>query len=113
MTDVLHKLEQVLIDRKQADVKSSYVASLYGAGLNKILEKIGEEATETILAAKDVGQTGNREAVVKETSDLLFHTLVMLAHLDISTDELLAELENRMGTSGLVEKASRNQSPTT
>ncbi len=109
MSDVLTRLTEVLNQRKQADAAESYVASLYEAGLNKILEKVGEEATETILAAKDCQDEAGRKAVVYETGDLIFHTLVMLAHLDIPADEVLAELERRMGTSGLEEKASRGQ----
>ena len=89
--------------RKQADADSSYVASLHAKGLEKILKKIGEEATETVIAAVEK----NREQVVYETADLWFHTLVMLSHLDISHSEVLAELERRFGLSGLEEKAQR------
>ncbi len=109
--DVLKRLQLVLEQRKQADPHSSYVAGLYAAGLNKILEKVGEEAVETILAAKDAhdseqGST-QRNEVIKETADLWFHSLVMLSFLDIDSAELLAELENRFGNSGLAEKAAR------
>ena len=108
---MLKRLQLVLEQRKQADPEVSYVAGLYEAGLNKILEKIGEEAVETILAAKDAqgSKQGSREKtdVVRETADLWFHSLVMLSHLNIDGSELLAELENRFGTSGLAEKASR------
>ena len=103
MNDILRQLEKVLEERKQADAASSYVASLHAKGLEKILKKIGEEATETVIAA--VG--GDREQVVYETADLWFHIMVMLSHLDISHVEVLAELERRFGLSGLEEKAQR------
>lgn len=106
MNDILSQLTEVLEARKQeanSDASSSYVASLHAKGLNKILEKVGEESTETILAAKD----GDKQEVVKETADLWFHTLVMLSHMDLSADDVLAELERRFGLSGLDEKASR------
>lgn len=105
--DVLEKLALVLQDRKGADAGDSYVAGLYQKGLNKILEKVGEEAVETILAAKDADAKESRTEVVKETADLWFHTLVMLTHLGISPDEVLAELDRRFGTSGIEEKAAR------
>jgi len=109
--DVLKRLQLVLEQRKQADPEVSYVAGLFDAGLNKILEKIGEEAVETILAAKDAqGSKPNspeRTEVIRETADLWFHSLVMLSHLNIDNSELLTELENRFGTSGLAEKAAR------
>lgn len=104
MTDVLAKLYDVIQKRRGDDPESSYVASLHNRGINKILEKIGEEATETIIAAKD----GDKAEVIKETADLWFHSLVMLSHLDIDQQEVLAELESRFGTSGLTEKANRN-----
>jgi phosphoribosyl-ATP pyrophosphohydrolase len=103
VNDILQQLEKVLEERKQADAASSYVASLHAKGLEKILKKVGEEATETVIAA--VG--GDREQVVYETADLWFHIMVMLSHLDISHDEVLAELERRFGLSGLEEKAQR------
>lgn len=103
MSDILQQLEKVLEERKQADAASSYVASLHAKGLEKILKKVGEEATETVIAA--VG--GDREQVIYETADLWFHTMVMLSHLDISHAEVLAELERRFGLSGLEEKAQR------
>ncbi|MDX1345659.1 MAG: phosphoribosyl-ATP diphosphatase [Sedimenticolaceae bacterium] len=103
MSDILEQLEKVLEERKQADADSSYVASLHAKGLEKILKKVGEEATETVIAA--VG--GNREQVVYETADLWFHIMVMLSHLEISHDEVLGELERRFGLSGLEEKAQR------
>jgi len=104
MTDVLSELFDVIRARRNGDPASSYVSALHDRGINKILEKLGEEATETIIAAKD----GNREEIIKETADLWFHSLVMLSHLEISQQDVLAELERRFGTSGLTEKANRN-----
>ena len=106
MSDVLNDLVALLKDRKSADPETSYVARLHGMGLNKILEKVGEEATETIIAAKD----GDKSEVIKETADLWFHTMVMLDHLDASALDVLDELKKRLGVSGLTEKASRAQS---
>jgi phosphoribosyl-ATP pyrophosphohydrolase len=107
MTEVLQELEQVLAQRREADPATSYVASLHRDGLNKILEKLSEECTETILAAKDVdGETG-RERVIYETADLWFHSMVMLSHLDLDSEQVLAELKRRFHLSGLEEKASR------
>ena len=108
MSDVLNQLTAVLAARKQtADPASSYVASLHHKGLNKILEKVGEEATETILAAKDAKTTRDNSAVISETADLWFHTLVMLSELGTDATAVLAELEQRFNLSGLDEKASR------
>jgi phosphoribosyl-ATP pyrophosphohydrolase len=104
---ILIELQQVLHERRQADPGSSYVASLHHKGLNKILEKVGEEAVETILAAKDAAQGGDRDALVRETADLWFHSLVMLSHLDLTHEAVLAELARRFGTSGHEEKAAR------
>ncbi len=109
MSDVLKALSNVLEQRKQADAESSYVSSLHKKGLNKILEKVGEECTETILAAKDAEQSGNTDDLVYETADLWFHSLVMLSHLNIGPDAILAELERRFDLSGLEEKASRSK----
>jgi phosphoribosyl-ATP pyrophosphohydrolase len=109
MENVLSQLAQVVEQRKTASEDESYVASLYAKGLNKILEKVGEEATETILAAKDA-QTGTqaaRAALIHETADLWFHTLVMLSHLDMGPDQVLEELAKRFNISGHDEKASR------
>ncbi len=102
---VLRQVAEVLEARKQAAAEDSYVASLYAEGRNKILEKVGEEATEVLLAAKD----GDREALVAETADLWFHCLVMLAEQGLGPDEVLAELERRFGTSGYSEKAARGK----
>jgi phosphoribosyl-ATP pyrophosphohydrolase len=102
--DTLQQLAAVLEARKDADPESSYVARLYAKGLDAILKKIGEEATETVLAAKD----GDPAKVVYETADLWFHTLVLLAHQGLGPDAVLAELRRRFGLSGLAEKAARD-----
>jgi len=108
MSDVLTKLARVLEHRKTADADDSYVASLFAKGLNKILEKVGEEATETILAAKDFqGTKRTKDQLVHETADLWFHTLVMLSYLDLQPEQVLEELEKRFNISGIAEKASR------
>lgn len=105
MSDVLTRLAAILESRKGADPGSSYVASLYAKGLDAILKKIGEEATETVIAAK----TGERAKIVHETADLWFHTLVLLAQQGIKPDDILAELERRFGVSGHDEKANRGR----
>lgn len=107
--DVLAELARVLEERKQATPESSYVASLHHKGLNKILEKVGEECTETIIAAKDVGSTGNTDDLLYETADLWFHTMVMLSHFNIQPQQVLDELARRFNVSGHAEKAARNQ----
>ena len=104
---ILKQLAEVLEQRKQSSANESYVASLHQKGLNKILEKVGEESVETILAARDAEQSGDNSKVVYETADLWFHSLVMLSHLDIQVDDILNELERRFGLSGLEEKANR------
>jgi phosphoribosyl-ATP pyrophosphohydrolase len=104
---VLDALNDTLAARRGADPESSYVASLYAAGLNRILEKVGEEATEVIIAAKDAAAGGKTEELVKEVADLWFHSLVMLNALDLDHTAVLAELERRFGVSGHEEKASR------
>lgn len=109
MDDVLTRLGQILEERRRANADDSYVASLHRKGLNKILEKVGEEATETIIAAKDVPGGGDRQALVNETADLWFHTLVMLSHLDLGPQDVLQELQRRFNISGLAEKAARTQ----
>lgn len=115
MSDVLDQLAETLEQRKQASPESSYVSSLHHKGLNKILEKVGEEATETILAAKDLGADRDSPALKKdlvcETADLWFHSLVMLSHLGLSHDEVLEELRKRFTLSGLAEKAARTSKP--
>lgn len=109
MSDVLQQLDQILQARKQESADSSYVASLYAKGLDKILKKVGEEAIETVMAAKD----GDQEHLIYEVTDLWFHTLVLLAHQGLSSEHVLKELERRFGLSGLAEKASREDSTTT
>jgi len=104
VNDILKELAAVLEARKGADPDSSYVAKLYSKGLDAILKKIGEEATETILAAKD----GDKEHLVYETADLWFHTLVMLAQQGLGPELVLQELARRFGLSGLDEKAARD-----
>ena len=107
MTDILSELALVLEQRRQEDPDNSYVSGLYHKGLNKILEKVGEEATEMLLAAKDAEQTGKLDHLVYETADLWFHSLVMLSHLGSGPDAVLDELARRFGLSGLDEKAMR------
>lgn len=103
MNDILQRLSRILEARKQADPNDSYVAGLYAKGLDAILKKIGEEAAETLLAAKD----GDPDKIIHETADLWFHTLVLLAHQGLGPDAVLAELDRRFGLSGLEEKARR------
>ena len=103
MNDIIQRLTQELEARKSADPQSSYVAKLYSKGMNAILKKVGEEAAETIIAAKD----GSQEDLIYETADLWFHTMVMLAQAGLSAEDVLNELARREGLSGLVEKASR------
>ena len=107
MDDLLTALDEVLTERKTASPESSYVATLNAEGLNKILEKVGEEATEVILADKDAAENGDSAALVNEVADLWFHTMVMLAHLDLDHTDVLTVLDARMGLSGLAEKAAR------
>ena len=101
--DILARLAATLEARKSADPQSSYVAKLYAKGTDTILRKIGEEAAETILAAKG----GDREQIIYETADLWFHCLVMLAHAGLHPDDVLNELARREGLSGIDEKAGR------
>lgn len=103
MSDVLTRLAEVLEARKGADPDASYVAKLYAKGLDAILKKVGEEATETVMAAKD----GDPDKLVHEVADLWFHTLVLLAREGLGPDAVLAELDRRFGLSGLEEKAER------
>ncbi|RVU31814.1 MULTISPECIES: phosphoribosyl-ATP diphosphatase [Neptunomonas] len=109
MSDVLQQLDQILEARKQASSDSSYVASLHAKGLNKILEKVGEESVEAIIAAKDAQHSGDNKDVIYETADLWFHSLVMLSHLGESSQAVLDELARRFDMSGLEEKANRQQ----
>lgn len=103
--DTLSAVAEVLEARKGADKDSSYVAKLYHKGTDAILKKIGEEATEVVMAAKD----GEPDKIVYEIADLWFHSMVLLAEQNLHPDAVLAELQRRFGTSGLVEKASRPQ----
>lgn len=103
MSDTLQQLAAVLEQRKQEPADKSYVASLYAKGLDHILKKVGEEATETVIAAKN----GDKEQIIYETADLLFHVMVMLADQGLAPDDVLAELDRRFGLSGLAEKAQR------
>jgi phosphoribosyl-ATP pyrophosphohydrolase len=105
VTDLLQQLAQTLEQRKTADPQQSYVASLYSKGLDAILKKVGEEATETVIAAKN----GEPEQLIYETADLWFHTLVLLAHQGQGPQAVLKELERRFGLSGLEEKAQRQE----
>lgn len=108
MTHILTALDAILSERKtQKNVESSYVAQLHKKGLNKILEKVGEEAIETVLAAKDAQSSNNVDHVVAETADLWFHSMVMLSHLGLNSEHVLEELARRFDISGLEEKANR------
>ncbi len=105
MSDVLHQLAGILEQRKLESADKSYVASLYAKGLDAILKKIGEEATETVIA----GKSGDKKQIIYETADLWFHTMVLLAQQDLSPDDVLNELQRRFGLSGLEEKAQRKK----
>ena len=105
MNDVLDRLAQLLEARKSADPQSSYVAKLYAKGMDGILKKVGEEAAETIIAAKD----GDAQKIIYETADLWFHCMVMLAQAGLRPQDVLDELARREGLSGLAEKAARPQ----
>jgi phosphoribosyl-ATP pyrophosphohydrolase len=103
--DTLGRLGATIASRRGGDPDRSYVARLFHKGEDAILKKIGEEATETVMAAKD----GDPVKIVAETADLWFHTLVMLAHYGLTPADVLAELVRREGTSGIDEKALRKQ----
>jgi phosphoribosyl-ATP pyrophosphohydrolase len=103
MANTLEQLESTILGRRTADPGSSYVAKLFAKGMPKIAQKLGEEAVETVIAA--VG--GDRQAIVYEAADLLFHLTVLLAAADIPLAEVMAELERREGVSGLAEHAAR------
>ena len=106
--NILDDLTEVLADRKNLRAGESYVASLHQAGLNKILEKIGEEATEVIIAAKDAEMDPTqKEEVIKEVADLWFHSMVMLSDLNLTAQDVLEELADRFGIGGIEEKAGR------
>ena len=106
MSDTLKQLADILAKRKAASPDSSYVASLHAKGLNKILEKVGEESTEFLLACKD----NDKDNAVYECADLWFHTLVALSEMGISADQVTDELARRFDLSGLEEKARRSES---
>ncbi|MDP6182613.1 MAG: phosphoribosyl-ATP diphosphatase [Gammaproteobacteria bacterium] len=103
--DIIDELYRILEERKTADPRQSYVAGLYADGVDHILKKIGEEATELVIS----GKAGSQDQIIRETADLWFHSLVLLAYKGISSDRVMSELERRFGQSGLEEKASRQQ----
>lgn len=103
--DILSQLAEVLENRKDSDPESSYVAKLYSKGLDTILKKIGEEATETVMAAKD----GDADQIIYEVADLWFHTMVLLSQQGLSPDQVLNELQRRFGLSGIEEKQNRTK----
>ena len=103
MSDILEKLAGVIESRKLQDADTSYVAGLLDKGMDSILKKVGEEAAETIISAKN----DDDAQLVYETADLWFHTLIMLAARELGPEDVLIELERRFGMSGLEEKASR------
>ncbi|MGV2497274.1 phosphoribosyl-ATP diphosphatase [Pelagerythrobacter aerophilus] len=103
--DTLPRLERIIAERRKADPQASYVAQLHARGLPVIARKVGEEAVETAIAAL----TGEREELVGEAADLIFHLMVLLSAKDIPLDAVLAELDRREGVSGLDEKASRSE----
>ncbi len=107
--DLLGRLAEVIEQRKSADPQASYVARLFAKGTDAMLKKVGEEATEVVMAAKD----GDREQIVREVADLWFHCLLVLAAFDRGPDDVLAELARREGLSGLDEFASRQPSQRT
>ena len=104
-TDILERLGQVIAERMQADPGASYVASLAAKGQDAILKKVAEEAAETLLASKD----GDKLHLIRETADLWFHCMVLLAWHGARPDEVLAELARREGTSGIEEKSARGR----
>ena len=103
MSDTLARLEAVIAERRAADPSTSYVAKLNAKGVGKIAQKVGEEATETVIAAL----AGDRQELVGEAADLLFHLLVLLGARGVPLAEVLAELDRREGVSGIAEKAAR------
>ncbi|MDX9951284.1 MAG: phosphoribosyl-ATP diphosphatase [Methylophilaceae bacterium] len=105
MNDVLDRLSELLEQRKGADPQTSYVAKLYSKGVDAVLKKVGEEAAETIIAAKD----GDPQKIIYETADLWFHCMVMLAQAGLKPQDVLDELARREGLSGIVEKAARKE----
>ncbi|KQZ26300.1 phosphoribosyl-ATP diphosphatase [Duganella sp. Root1480D1] len=109
MSNVLDRVAATIESRKGGDPSSSYVAKLFSKGDDAILKKIGEEATETVMAAKDARVSGDASKVLYECADLWFHSLVLLAQFDLSPQQVLDELARREGLSGLEEKASRKE----
>ena len=110
MSETLRRLADVIESRKLAnggDPATSYVAKLFSKGDDAILKKIGEEAAETIMAAKDARVSGDASKVLYECADLWFHSMVMLAHFDLKPQDVLNELARREGLAGLEEKAAR------
>lgn len=110
---ILQQLDAVLEDRKSEAAESSYVASLYAKGTEKILKKVQEEALEVALAAKDHDHSQlekDKEHLIYEVADLWFHSLVLLAHKGISSEQITDELQRRFGLSGHDEKAGRSDS---
>lgn len=105
MRDTLNRLETVIAERRGASADSSYVASLFAKGREKIAQKVGEEATETVIASL----SGDPAKLTAEAADLLFHLLVLLAEVGVTVDDVLAELDRRDGVSGIAEKASRSE----
>lgn len=105
MRGTIPRLEAVIAERRNASADSSYVASLFAKGREKIAQKVGEEATETVIAAL----SGDGEKLTGEAADLLFHLLVLLGEGGVSFDDVLAELDRREGLSGLDEKAARKE----
>ena len=109
MSNVLDRVAATIESRKGGDPSSSYVAKLFSKGDDAILKKIGEEATETVMAAKDARVSGDASKVLYECADLWFHSLVLLAQFNLSPQQVLVELARREGLSGLEEKASRKE----
>ncbi len=107
--DILNQIDQVLESRKSEDGDNSYVASLYEKGLEKILKKVSEEATEVVMAAKDIEHNGDKNHLVYEIADLWFHTQILLAQQGLSSQDVTTELERRFGLSGHTEKANRSK----
>lgn len=105
MRDTLERLESVIAQRRGASADGSYVASLFAKGREKIAQKVGEEATETVIAA----MSGDPAKLTAEAADLLFHLMVLLADGDVSIDAVLVELDRRDGVSGIAEKAARKE----
>jgi phosphoribosyl-ATP pyrophosphohydrolase len=103
--DILKTLDDILEQRKQSSPDESYAAKLLNDGIDSILKKVGEEATETVIASK----SGKKEEIIHEIADLWFHTLVLLKHHNLDSEDILNELERRFGLSGIEEKANRNK----